>query len=143
MTHVELSDGQVFEVLNMIDDHSSLCLASRAMRWSRPTTSSGSCTKRRHLGIPGLVPHRQRAHLHARERRYGVAGVIEQELFALGIEAKHSRPYHPQTCGKVERLHQTLKKFLATQTSSRSRSNSSASSIASSTTTTRCARIEA
>jgi len=34
------------------------------------------------------------------------------ELFALGIEAKHSQPYHPQTCGKVERFHQTMKKFL-------------------------------
>jgi transposase InsO family protein len=27
----------------------------------------------------------------------------------------HSRGYHPQTCGKVERFHQTLKKHLATQ----------------------------
>src|ERR1039457_7479264 len=42
-------------------------------------------------------------------------GVTEQELFSLGIEAKHARPYHPQTCGKVERFHQTMKKFLAMQ----------------------------
>jgi transposase InsO family protein len=44
-----------------------------------------------------------------------VAGATEQALFSLGIEAKHARPYHPETCGKVERFHQTLKKFLAAQ----------------------------
>ncbi len=48
-------------------------------------------------------------------RHHETAGVTEQALFALGIEAKHSRPYHPQTCGKVERFHQTMKKFLAAQ----------------------------
>ena len=40
---------------------------------------------------------------------------LERELAALGIALSHSRPYHPQTCGKVERLHQTLKKWLARQ----------------------------
>lgn len=40
---------------------------------------------------------------------------LESELLALGVVFKHSRPYHPQTCGKVERLHQTLKLFLAKQ----------------------------
>ena len=33
----------------------------------------------------------------------------------MGIGLKHSRPYHPQTCGKVERFHQTLKRWLAKQ----------------------------
>jgi Integrase core domain len=37
------------------------------------------------------------------------------ELDRLGIAARHSRPYHPQTCGKFERLHQTLKRWLARQ----------------------------
>jgi hypothetical protein len=40
---------------------------------------------------------------------------IESEVLALGILYKHSRPYHPQTCGKIERFHQTLKKHLAAQ----------------------------
>jgi transposase InsO family protein len=42
-------------------------------------------------------------------------GAIEPELLSLGIASKHSRPYHPQTCGKVERFHQTLKRYLAKQ----------------------------
>jgi len=40
---------------------------------------------------------------------------FESELLSLGITYKHSRPYHPQTCGKVERFHQTLKKHLSAQ----------------------------
>jgi transposase InsO family protein len=42
-------------------------------------------------------------------------GDFEAELVALGIDSRHARPYHPQTCGKVERCHQTLKKFVAAQ----------------------------
>jgi len=41
--------------------------------------------------------------------------LLESELARLGIRAVHSRAYHPQTCGKVERFHQTLKRFLAKQ----------------------------
>ena len=40
---------------------------------------------------------------------------LERELAALGIASSRSRPYHPQTCGKVERFHQTVKKWLARQ----------------------------
>ena len=37
---------------------------------------------------------------------------LEITLGELGIKYRRSRPYHPQTCGKVERFHQTLKKHL-------------------------------
>lgn len=36
-------------------------------------------------------------------------------LAGWGTRLIHSSPYHPQTCGKVERHHQTLKKWLRTQ----------------------------
>lgn len=45
----------------------------------------------------------------------GGAVLLETELARLGIRVIHSTPYHPQTCGKVERFHQTLKRFLAKQ----------------------------
>ncbi len=45
---------------------------------------------------------------------------MQTELLALGIDYRHSRPYHPQTCGKVERFHQTMKAFLAKQPRARS-----------------------
>ena len=40
---------------------------------------------------------------------------LEVTCGARGIRFPHSRPYHPQTCGKVERFHQTLKKWLDRQ----------------------------
>lgn len=46
--------------------------------------------------------------------------VLETELERLGVVHRHSRPYHPQTCGKVERFHQTLKKHLARQPAAKS-----------------------
>ena len=45
---------------------------------------------------------------------------MQTELLSLGIDYRHSRPYHPQTCGKVERFHQTMKAYLAKQPKARS-----------------------
>jgi hypothetical protein len=42
----------------------------------------------------------------------GASTGLEIDLAALGIACKHGKPYHPQTQGKVERYHQTLKKWL-------------------------------
>ena len=115
VTHVGLESGAVFEVLNIIDDHSRLCVASRAMvRVKAQDVIRVVHKTAENWGYPaafltdnGLV--------FTAQGRYGLAGAFEQELFALGIASKHSRPYHPQTCGKVERFHQSLKKFLAAQ----------------------------
>ena len=47
VTHVEVADGVVFEVLNMIDDHSRLCVASRAFVDGQGSpTWCAPCTKR-------------------------------------------------------------------------------------------------
>lgn len=38
---------------------------------------------------------------------------FERQVARAGIRMIHSRPYHPQTCGKIERFHLTYKQWLA------------------------------
>jgi hypothetical protein len=38
---------------------------------------------------------------------------LERHLAGLGVTSIASTPHHPQTCGKNERVHQTLQKWLA------------------------------
>jgi len=115
MTHVEFGGGHLYEVLNMIDDHSRLCVASRAMKVVKANDVVRVLHKA--AGTRGYPASflTDNGLIFTTGRHHHVAGVTEQELFALGIEAKHARPYHPQTCGKVERFHQTMKKFLVMQ----------------------------
>jgi len=44
---------------------------------------------------------------------------FEANLAALGCQSIASTPYHPQTCGKIERFWQTLKKWLRAREASR------------------------
>ena len=45
----------------------------------------------------------------------GGRNAFEHELRRLGVIQKNSPPNHPTTCGKVERFHQTLKRWLRAQ----------------------------
>jgi hypothetical protein len=45
----------------------------------------------------------------------GGRNAFEHQLHALGITQKNGSPNHPQTQGKIERFHQTLKLWLAGQ----------------------------
>jgi transposase InsO family protein len=65
------------------------------------------------FGLPASLLSDNAAVFTGRSRRGKV--LLELELERLGIVFKHSTPYHPQTCGKVERFHQTLKRFLRKQ----------------------------
>ena len=114
VTHVEVADGVVYEVLNVIDDHSRLCVASKLF----VTTSSPDVVRTLHKAAATWgYPQRfltDNGRIFTTPMGSGV-GAMEIELFALGIATTHGRPYHPQTCGKVERFHQTMKKYLAKQ----------------------------
>jgi transposase InsO family protein len=115
LTHWQLADGTEISILNIIDDHSRLCLCSQARR---STTGLDVVTSFRKAfarwGIPAGVLTDNGAVFTAKQRGQGRVA-LEVELGVLGVKFDHSRPYHPQTCGKVERFHQTLKKWLAAQ----------------------------
>ena len=65
-------------------------------------------------GIPASVLTDNGAVFTGKQRGQGRVA-LEVQLGLRGIRLSHSRPYHPQTCGKVERFHQTQKKWLAAQ----------------------------
>ena len=113
-THWSLSRGRGVEILNVIDDHSRLLVASVAFR----TVKAADVVAVFHQAgtayqYPAALLSDNAAVFSGRSRQGKV--VLESELERLGIECKHSTPYHPQTCGTVERFHQTLKQYLAKQ----------------------------
>jgi transposase InsO family protein len=94
--------------LTMIDDHSrfALCLAA--------CENEQSTTVHRHLervfrryGLPeAFLVDNGNPWGTGPERSWTRLGVW---LLKLGVDVHHSRPYHPQTRGKNERFHRTLK----------------------------------
>jgi transposase InsO family protein len=124
-THWQLADGSDMEILNWLDDHSRYLLAATV---HRPVTGPIVLAQFRALaaahGLPasmltdnGLVyTTRFAGGRRGRTTRNG----FETELARLGIAQKNSTPNHPQTCGKIERFHQTLKKWLTKQPRARS-----------------------
>ena len=110
----QLADGSPVEILNFLDDKSRVALASRALvtvKSADPVQVLHSASNT--FGLPASLLSDNAAVFTGRTRRGKV--LLELELERLGIVFKHSTPYHPQTCGKVERFHQTLKRFLRKQ----------------------------
>jgi transposase InsO family protein len=114
-THWELADGTGVEILNILDDHSRLALATVARR-----TITGLDVVHTfqeafvRWGIPASVLTDNGAVFTGLPRRGGRVA-LEIELGRLGVRFNHSRAHHPQTQGKVERFQQTEKKWLAAQ----------------------------
>jgi transposase InsO family protein len=114
ITAWQLASGEVVEILNLIDDHSRLFLGSIAYRRVKAADVVASFQAAAELhGLPASLLSDNGAVFTGSYR--GGKVLLEYELERLQIEFKNSRPYHPQTCGKIERLHQTLKRYLAKQ----------------------------
>jgi transposase len=94
VTHVYLADGRQVEILNFLDDHSRLCVASKVHEITTSRDVVRSFTKAAETwGFPASVLSDNGA-IFTASYRNGIAA-METELLSLGIEFKHSRPYHP------------------------------------------------
>lgn len=115
LTHWQLADGTEVEIFNIEDDHSRLDVLSQAqLSFTAPAVLAGFRKAFKRYGIPARVLTDNGAVFTGKPRRGGQVA-LELELITLRVRFDHSRPYHPQTCGKVERFHQTQKNWLAAQ----------------------------
>jgi len=101
-------------IFNVLDDHSRLAVNSLAVTAATSEAAwaafSQGCAR---WGVPRRCLSDNGLQFSGKLRGFEV--FFEEELRRAGIEAVTARPYHPQTCGKVERFQQTLKKWLRAQ----------------------------
>jgi transposase InsO family protein len=111
VTHWHLADGTEAEILNLLDDHSRLAIASLAQRSiTGPDVMASFTAAFTHRGTQASV-HTDNGAIFTATPRRGGSTALQVSLGELGISDISSRPYHPQTCGKVC-FHQTVKKHL-------------------------------
>ena len=108
-----IATGQV-EILDFLDDHSRLITGCRAVeRATTENTWEVFCAAVAAWGLPR--GHLSDNGLNFSGRLRGFEVSFEANLRAAGVRPITSRPFHPQTCGKIERFHQTLKRRLRRQ----------------------------
>lgn len=98
-------------VFNIVDDHSRLAIRSRAVEEATTeeawrTFSQGA----QRWGLPAGTLSDNGLCFSGKLRQIEV--FFEAQLRDAGVRPITSRPFHPQTTGKVERFQQTLKKWL-------------------------------
>jgi transposase InsO family protein len=110
-TKVHLTDGTEVWVLDALDDHARFLLAARAVL-SPTTEAAWACFEEaatRH-GMPRQLISDNG--LCFTGRLHGRVVDFERRIRSLGIVFINSGPYHPETLGKLERFHKTLKEWL-------------------------------
>jgi transposase InsO family protein len=114
MTHWALADGTGVEILDFVDDYSRMVVGAVAMGVVTAADVVGVFYKA--CGVWGFPTSMltDNGGIFTASFRNGRCG-FETELATLGIKAKHGKPYHPQTQGKIERFHRTLKRWLTKQ----------------------------
>ena len=117
-THWRLKDGADVEIINWLDDHSRLllhCSVFKAVTGKIVIDTFNEC--RSEYGTP-FSTLTDNGNVYTARFSRGKNG-FEYLLSELEIVQKNGSPAHPQTQGKIERFHQTLKKWLSEQDSAK------------------------
>ncbi|MFI5260000.1 MAG: IS481 family transposase [Candidatus Limnocylindrales bacterium] len=110
-THWRLADGSEVEIISWLDDHSRYLLACTALRRVSGDDVVATFTAAGDVhGWPAATLTDNGAVYTSRFT--GGRNSFEYLLAYLGIRQKNGAPAHPQTQGKIERFHQTLKRWL-------------------------------
>ncbi len=106
--HVGLADGGRLHPLTVLDDHSRFAVALKACPDQRTQTVRDALVEAfRRYGLPQtLITDNGSPWGDGPGSPFTPLGVF---LIDQGVRIAHSRPYHPQTLGKDERFHRTLK----------------------------------
>ena len=111
-THYPLASGQEVRIINLLDDHSRLNVDSLAVAvCTSARVWEAFCRAASRHGLPAeFLDDNGRAYVSLRGEQ---PVLFQAHLARLGVHQIRSRAYHPQTCGKVERFHQTQRRWLA------------------------------
>lgn len=111
-THWRLADASDVEILSWLDDHSRYLLRCEAHEavGGETVVAPFLAAAERH-GLPAATLTEGAAVYTSRFT--GGRNGFEYLLAALGVRQRNGSPGHPQTQGKIERLNQTLKRWLA------------------------------
>jgi len=99
--------------MDILDDHSRILIAARVCEG--PTAAAAWDALCHGIAEWGVPAHMMSDNGRCFTSRFSFAGGesdFERSLRALGVRHIPSSPGHPQTCGKLERSHQTTKRWL-------------------------------
>lgn len=115
ITHWHLSTGVRVEILDFLDDHARYLLDIQAeTAFTGPMVVTVMTELISRYGPPASTLTDNGLVFTTRLARFkGARGGFEKLLAGHGITQKNGRPGHPQTQGKIERFHQTLKRWLS------------------------------
>lgn len=116
-THWTLADGTDAQILNWLDDHSRYLLSCTAHAPVTGTDVVDTFTSAINTYGPPASTLTDNGLVYTTRLLKGrtTRNAFEYLLAGLGIRQKNGHPGHPQTQGKIERFHQTLKLWLAGQ----------------------------